>query len=497
MAPTNTEAARGTAVLVFSQSCYLILGYFAVVFLAREFGPVAYGAYGVIMSVLVWLEESGRYAIPSATAKLVAETTADSAALERTAVILNLALFTLLFVLLWVLAPRLSSWFGIADGALLFRIAAIDLPFFGAYTAFRAIHQGHRHFFQLGCSQVIYALTKLVGFLFIIRFGLSVETALLVNVAATIIGLACLFPGIDPGRLFARSDLRWQGRWREQVKPLAFAATPMGIYYFVLGLRGELVLWTLQAMSPSAENAVIGVFVAAFNIARVPSTILTTITTVILPSLSRALAVNDEPLAKRYINQALRFGFILYLPVCLVFMAQPEQIMQWIYSKDFSGGGVILTLLIAGEGLRVAHAIFGAALNAAGEARKAAIITVVSLVPVTAMLIFLIHMWGGTGAALSSTLTVLMSNVILGTLVWKRFGTLMNKRSAYNIGVAGCLMFLVFALLSNFELFFFLPCAGGLVAYFASLLVSNEITRQDVAVVVPWIRVKPYEVSGG
>jgi hypothetical protein len=48
-----------------------------------------------------------------------------------------------------------------------------------------------------------------------------------------------------------------------------------------------------------------------------------------------------------------------------------------------------------------------------------------------------------------------------------------------------------------FELFFFLPCAGGLVAYFAFLLVSNEITRQDVAVVVPWIRVKPYEVSGG
>jgi hypothetical protein len=51
--------------------------------------------------------------------------------------------------------------------------------------------------------------------------------------------------------------------------------------------------------------------------------------------------------------------------------------------------------------------------------------------------------------------------------------------------------------LSNFELFFFVPCGGGLVAYFASLLLSNEITRQDVAVVVPWKRVKPYEASGG
>ena len=105
-------------------------------------------------------------------------------------------------------------------------------------------------------------------------------------------------------------------------------------------------------MSPASEAATIGVFVAAFNIARVPSMILTTVTTVILPSLSRALAMNDESLARRYINQALRFGVILYLPVCLVFMAQPEKIMQWIYSKDFSGGGVILSLLVAGRAAR-------------------------------------------------------------------------------------------------------------------------------------------------
>ena len=484
----NATAARGTAVLVLSQACFLVLGYLAVVIMAREFGPATYGAYGVIMSVLVWLEEAGRYAIPSATAKLVAETNAESATLELTAVILNLALYAVLFVFLWVLAPLLSSWFAIPDGALLFRIAAIDLPFFGIYTAYRAIHQGHRRFFRLGCSQITYALTKLVGALLLVRFGLSVKNALLVNVAATIVGLTCLLPG---------NRSQWRGHWLEQVKPLLSAATSMGSYYFVLGLRDSLVLWTLQIISPVSAASMIGVYVAAANIARVPSTALTTMTTVILPSISRAVAVNDERLARRYISQALRFGCIVYLPVCLVVMTQGEKMMQWIYSRDFSGGGVILALLIVADGLRIAHAIFGAALNAGGEARKAAIMTVVSLVPVIAMLIFLIYIWGGRGAALSSALTILISNVILGTLVWKRFGTFMNKRSAYNIGVAGCLMFLVFALLSNFELFFFLPCAAGLVAYFASLLVSNEITRQDVAVVVPWIRVKPYEVSGG
>ena len=289
MAISNTEAARGTAVLVFSQACFFVLGYFAVVLLAREFGPVTYGAYGVIMSVLVWLEESGRFAIPSATAKLVAETNTAHAALERAALTLNLAVHAVLFVLLWVAAPWLASWFGIANGTFLFRIAAIDLPFFGAYTAYRAIHQGHRRFFQLGCSQVIYAFTKLAGVLLLVRFGLSVESALLVNVAATIVGLAWLLPG---------GGLRWQGRWLEQVKPLVSAATPMGLYYFVLGVRDSLVLWTLQVMTPASEAATIGVFVAAFNIARVPSMVLTTVTTVILPSLSRALALNDESLAR-------------------------------------------------------------------------------------------------------------------------------------------------------------------------------------------------------
>lgn len=493
----NATAARGTAVLVFSQGCYFVLGYFAVIFLAREFGPGAYGAYGVVMSVLIWLEESGRYAIPSATAKLVAEKTTGSAELEQTAVILNLALYSLLFVLLWLMAPRLSLWFGIAGGTLLFRIAAINLPLFGAYTALRAIHQGYRHFFQLGCSQVIYAFAKLVGVLLLVRFGLSLENALFINVAATVMGLACLFPGAGAARLFAFSRLQWQRRWLEQIKPLASAATAMGLYYFVLGLRGELILWTLQIMSPASAGAMVGLFVAAFNIARVPSMILTTVTTVILPSLSKALVLKDEALARRYVNQALRFGVILYLPVCLLFMAQPEKIMQWIYSTDFSGGGVILALLVAGEGLRVIHAILGAVLNGAGEARKAAIITTVSLPPTLALLIVSIHFWGGVGAALSSAVITLISSVILGVLVWKRFGTLMNRRSASNIAIAGCLMFLIFELLSSLDDIFILPYAGGLATYFMLLVILQEITRQDFAAFVPWVKLKPREVSAG
>jgi O-antigen/teichoic acid export membrane protein len=161
-------------------------------------------------------------------------------------------------------------------------------------------------------------------------------------------------------------------------------------------------------------------------------------------------------------------------------------LMQWVYSKNFSGGGVILSLLVVGEGLHVIHAILGTALAAAGEARKAAVVTLVSLLPALGMLILLVQNFDAAGAALSNALTILMSSVFLGILVWRRFNALMEKRSVRNISLAGCLMVAVFMLLSGFELFFLLPVAGGLAAYFVALIASHEITRRDFTAMVPW-----------
>jgi stage V sporulation protein B len=244
-------------------------------------------------------------------------------------------------------------------------------------------------------------------------------------------------------------------------------------------------------MSPAAASTTIGIFIAAYNIARVPAFVLTTITTVMLPSISRAISMNDEPLARRHIDRSLRFGFILYLPVCLVFMAQPEKLLQWIYSKDFSGGGLILSFLVVGEGLHVIHAILGTSLIAAGEARKAAVVVIASLIPAIGMLILFVSNWGAAGAAFSNLLIILISAAILSILARRRFNTLMNKRSVCNILLASFLMFLVFFLLSRTGLNILVPCTAGLVAYFMVLIATREITRQDVAAFLPWMRVQP------
>ena len=221
---TSSTASRGTIALVLTQGTYLLLGYVVVVVLARELGPAAYGTYGVIMSVVVWLEQSARRSVPWAAAKLIAERSEALGEIGRSSLVLNIALHSILFVVLWLLAPWLGTWFGIEDGAYFFRLAVVDLPLYGIYTALQGIYQGQRRFFRLGFFDIAYALAKVFGVVLIVQLGVSIEKALIVNIAASVVGIVFLLarPACDRwgngGHRcppFWRSRLPWLCiRWR-------------------------------------------------------------------------------------------------------------------------------------------------------------------------------------------------------------------------------------------------------------------------------------------
>lgn len=476
MMSTKTSAAHGTAMLIISQGCYFVLGYLAVVWLARELGPAAYGTYSVILSILLWLEESGRNAIPSAAAKYLAEAKTGQAEIERSALVLNLGVHLGFFGLLWIAAPMLAALLSIHAGTSLFRLAALDLPLFGLYTTFQAISQGHRHFGRLSLTQVLYALTKFLGVLVLVQIGVSVEKALLLNVVATVVGLLCLWPGA----VWPRSV-----PWCKQVVPLASVAFPMGLYFLPLMLQTSLILGVLKIMTPASGDASLGVLMAAQNIARVPAFTLMTVTVVLLPALAQALARRDEPLAKHYVHQALRLFLILYIPAAFLLMVAPENLMQWVYSKDFSGGGLMLTLVVIGEGINTLQAIFGSILLASGKMRQAALSTTLALIPALVSLVLLIYLWGTLGAAGARIAMPCFGAFVLGVLITRRFGFPLRLRTVRNLGMAVAVLLTVTVLFPPVEEGYVFRQVFGLAGYGLTLLLSREATWQDVAALLP------------
>jgi O-antigen/teichoic acid export membrane protein len=471
------RAAHGTIALVLSRGCYFFLGYFVVVVLARSFGPAAYGAYGVIMAVVVWLEQSARMAVPSAATKLLAESEGHGEPVQRSTLALNLVLHVLFFAALWVAAPQLASWFGIEDGAFLIRIAAIDLPLYGVYTALQAIHQGHHRFLRIGVAEAVYALSKLLGVLVIVYLGISLVKAFVVNALTTVIGIAFLLPRT---RFWSRKD------WLAFVRPIVVIAAPMGLHALAQLLTSSLDLWILQIMLAGAQEATVGLYLAALNIARVPGFALSAVAAVLLPSVSQANALNDRALVERYINQALRFFLMTYLPVLIVLAALSEEVMLLVYGSEFAGGGILLPILVIAHGFWALHAILSSVLIALGRVVTMAWVSAVAIVPACAILAGAIYVQGAVGAAVASAFVPAVLCAIFALLLRAQIGPFLAWRSVARIGLASLLMYGSNVFLAG-ELVGFIPlliaAMIGVLIYAAVLFVSGEVGREDLAIV--------------
>jgi len=463
-------AARGTVQLLLARGCFITTGYVISVILARGLGPAEYGVYGVVMSLLLWVEMFSGAGIPAATAQLLPRHQGQEAALERTARGLLLCVAFLLFALCWALAPSVATLFDITDGSTLIRVAILDLPFNGVYLAYQGLLNGQRRFGALSVTFVIYALTKLVGTLLLVAYGLSVTGALLVNALATIGALVFLAIRSPP-----RSWMPVPALARAMVR----IGAAMGLYLLVLQVLLSLDLWFLKALWTGPAE-VIGYYVAALNVARIPTIVPSVLAGVLFASLVWALARADEALAQRYVRAAVRFALVVLVPCCVLTVMYADWVMELLYSDKYRAGGAYLKLQICAFACMAFLDLFLHALMAANRRVLSAGI-LVGLVPASVVMnLLLIPRFGAVGAAFS-----LLATIVLGTLIAifaavRRFGTAGAPLTVARIGAAAVLMTLIGMTLPLPEQWLVLKILIMLISYLAFLVITKEIRPSEL-----------------
>jgi O-antigen/teichoic acid export membrane protein len=463
-------AARGTVQLLLARACFVATGYVVAVILARGLGPAAYGIYGVVMSLLLWVEMFSGAGIPGATAQLLPHHHGQEATVERTARGLLLCVAFLLFALCWALAPAVATLFDITDGATLIRVAILDLPFNGLYVAYQGFLNGQRRFALLSVTFVVYALTKLAGTLLLLAYGLSVVGALLVNVLATIgalVFLAIRSPprGWMPAPALARTMVR--------------IGAAMGLYLLVLQVLLTLDLWFLKALWTGPAE-VIGYYVAALNVARLPTIVPSVLSGVLFASLAWALANSDEALAQRYVRAAVRFALVVLVPCCVLIVMYADWVMGLLYSDEYRAGGAYLRLQICAFACMAFLDLFLHALMAASRQVLSAGI-LIGLVPASVIMnALLIPRFGAVGAACS-----LLATIVLGTLVAifvaaRRFRTAGTPLTVARVGAAAALMIFIGTALPLPEQWLALKILIMLISYLAFLVITKEIRTSEL-----------------
>jgi O-antigen/teichoic acid export membrane protein len=471
VATVEPGLARGGVPVVVARGAFYVLAYVSILVLARGLGPVDYGVYGLVISVVGFIEQVAQSTLAPAAARMIPAGDPDGR-VAGTTLLLSATLFTGLFLVTWLAAPLIGQALGLDDGAFLVRVGALDLLVFGLWVASRGICQGQRRFLPLAVAESAYAATKALGLLGLLAVGLSVVGALLVNVAATVGGLLLLLPRVLPA--LGRADA---GTTRH-VLPMAGR---FGLYMLALQTVSTLDLWMLTALTDSSGKVQVGLYVAARAAAVVPALVLVAVVEVLLPSLSKALAEGDRGLARQYLEDSVRFLVLALAPIVALVSLTGEELMALLFSDAYAGGGREIGLLVAGSGLFAIVALLGAALNASGASGGGTLALVGVGVPAVACNLALIPAFGPTGAATGLIVAGLAGAVTLGLLVQRRFGTFLRARTLAGALVATAVTAAAASTLTVSGPLLLAYYGAGLVLYGALLVLLGELRSDDLA----------------
>jgi O-antigen/teichoic acid export membrane protein len=417
------DAAVGAVWQMLGFACITVCGYVVAVLLARSFGPAAFGVFGVVYSVLMTSELILRLGVPQALVKLIGGSRAGSSQLQATGVTLTMIINLAGFAVIWVTAPLLADALNVPNGDRLFRIAVLDRPFFALYTCLAHVLNGRGEFRITGIVSGTYGLTKVIGVVIMAATDtISIEGALIVNIAASVVALAFLLP---------RSGMAaYRPRLTEKGVIIALAV-PITIGDFGLQSLLGIDLWLLNALGASVPADVKGHYVAALSLARLPNIVTYVLAAVLVPSIARALGSGDRAAAGRLVLGATRFLAVLVLPVCVLIATNAGELMALMFSEDFRSGARYLALLIFAQGL--GYTFLGALyaiLIGTGDAAIGAKRIYGGLAVGMALNLILIPLFGATGAAVAALASFATATLLIARVVWRKTGVLLDARRA-------------------------------------------------------------------
>jgi O-antigen/teichoic acid export membrane protein len=382
----------------------------------------------MIYSVLLATELIGRLGMPQALTKLGAEREEGRGAIESSGLLTGLVVYGALFLLFWVAAPALAEWLHVPDGSFLFRIASVDIPFYGMLFVLVGVLNGRQLYTFSAAVTGLYAVAKMLGVLAIALVGVTIEGALIVNSASSAVGVVAALVG---------TGLAWPGPTRQALVEILRYAAPSSVRGLTVQLLGNVGLWSLGIGGTLVSADARGFYAAATSLARLPSVLAIGITGLLVGTIAAALGRGDRAAATRTLAGAARAMMILLAPASVLLALQARDIMALLFAPEYAAGGYLLAILVFGQGLAFTFAlVFGSALVGASRVQSAMYGSLGGLAVTLVGAALLVPWLGALGAAIATTLGFATVAGIAGWIAWRAIGPWLSPGEMVRIAVA-------------------------------------------------------------
>jgi O-antigen/teichoic acid export membrane protein len=451
------------------QIVFVLSGYFVNIMLSRRLGVEQYGIFGVVTSVLVWVELSVIVGIPTAMQKFIGEDQTHAHTLRKIAFGMQLKYSIVIFVLFFLSADVLADLLNDHRLAFYLRVASINIVLYALYRLFINVHNGMKNFGRQTLASIIYAVGKMAAIFLLVWQGMAVVGALIGNAIGTVLGLC--------SAIFLKADVKPSEHEFEKKKIIRYA-TPIILFTLLINLFLSLDLWFVQAVLDSTSA---GYYVAASTIAKAPYFLFLALSFTLLPSLAKAKKEYDKPRVQQLIWQSTRILVVSMSLIIALVISSATEIIELLFTDLYAPAAVILQILICGLSFLTVFLVFATMLNVDDRPSSSMWICAAVIAVNVAMNLWLVPRYGIIGAASATTISTFAGMMWAGAVVYRKFVVALSLRSIVKIAIATVVAFLFGELMPDSISLLLLKWATITAAFGGMLFVLGEFRAEEVS----------------
>ncbi len=477
------QVAKGGIIAFGGNIIGKVFGFVLNIMLGRVLGPGGFGLYALGMSVMGIAQSVSSLGLSRGVVRFCATDRGEGekagvkgtilAALGISA-ISSIVVSTILFVFAGVIAQRL---FNESELTLVIKILAIAIPFYvlmGITTSFAiafrriAYQQQVQNLFRPLINLILVSAAFLLGF----RLSGAVYGVLASGALSACLGFYLLW------KLFPEILSAIKPTYKTR-RLLHFSLQVLlsGFSYLLLNYTDRLMLGYF------GKARDVGVYAAAGNMAMLLTIILTALLPIASPITADLYNKGNLKAMSSMFRTVTRWAFAMTLPIFLIFFFSSKGIMS-VYGPEFASGAVVLMILSVGQLVNVGTGPVGMLFEMTGKQRITLFLGLILVILNFLLNLWLIPLFGATGAALATTISVTAIFTILLSLVYRMYKIRVYDRYFIRPIVAGTIAIIISAMLgkiTNFTLF------GGIniievmsiIILYYSVLFTLGISRDD------------------
>ncbi len=464
--------------LTIAEIFFNFSGYIIHSFLGRFLGPADYGRYGLIINLTTTVVMLIGNGIPTAMSKYISGVFETNSSLvliiKRQAAILQVLLMGAVTAIFYLLAPAFSALLRDPTLTPLFRISAFILPSFAAASFYLYYYIGIHKFNLQAVLKIVRSFARII---FVI--GLAYFFGVKGSVTAYIIAPASVFITawiIDKFWIDKQFPVKSSNKFNWQ--KLIDYAWPVTLFMLFFQILTSLDLYMVKAIL--RDDSLTGIYNAALTLGYIPYYLFYALTLVMLPSISRTTAAQDQQETTSIISRSLRMIVMILVPLAVIMIVYSKPIIQFFFGNRYIQAELPLQILTFGISFLAVFYVMSFALNGAGKIKIPMYVSLFGMALNGILNYIFVQRYGINGSAAATAITSILIMAVILFYVRQHFGRLIKFANLFKFLLAGGIMFAAS--------FFFPPqkwifILWGIIlsgVYVLALYVLREFTKEDV-----------------